>query len=310
MIFSKKSANIWDHALERSKSGSETGTITVMPKANRRGSSPMSYKTLMVCCDLNAGNDNRLHITASLAERFDARVIGIAAESEVIPVNLAESDAFSNVDMWEVNQANVVKRLKLAEERFRDAFKGRAKQIEWRSALAEPVSFIAAESRAADLVIVGKGNDETSLDPADLVMWAGRPLLLIPNGIELKAERILVAWKDTREARRAICDALPLLRLCQKAIVAEIDENHNPEAANRRVEDVAAWLASHGVNATAWSEPLSKTAATQLDALADTEVIDLIVTGAYGHAKFREWVFGGVTHDLLEQTSRCHLLAH
>jgi len=64
----------------------------------------MSYKTLMVCCDLNAGNDNRLHITASLAERFDARVIGIAAESEVIPVNLAESDAFSNVDMWEVNQ--------------------------------------------------------------------------------------------------------------------------------------------------------------------------------------------------------------
>src|SRR5271165_2571910 len=100
MIFSKKSATIWDHALERSKSGSETGTITVMPKANRRGSSPMSYKTLMVCCDLNAGNDNRLHITASLAERFNARVIGIAAESEVIPVNLAESDAFSNVDMW------------------------------------------------------------------------------------------------------------------------------------------------------------------------------------------------------------------
>jgi len=103
---------------------------------------------------------------------------------------------------------------------------------------------------------------------------------------------------------------LPLLRLCQKAIVAEIDENHNPEAANRRVEDVAAWLASHGVNAAAWSEPLTKTAATQLDALADTEVMDLIVTGAYGHAKFREWVFGGVTRDLLEQTSRCQLLAH
>ena len=97
MIFSKKSAPIWDHALERSKLGSETGTITVMPKANRHGSSPMCYKTLMVCCDLNAGNDNRLHITASLAERFDARVIGIAAESEVIPVNLAESDAFSKI---------------------------------------------------------------------------------------------------------------------------------------------------------------------------------------------------------------------
>jgi len=76
-----------------------------------------------------------------------------------------------------VNQANVVKRLKLAK-RFRDAFKGRAKQIEWRSALAEPVSFIAAESRAADFVIVGKGHEKLARS-ADLVMWAGRPLLLI-----------------------------------------------------------------------------------------------------------------------------------
>lgn len=98
----------------------------------------------------------------------------------------------------------------------------------------------------------------------------------------MKAERILVAWKDTREARRAICDALPLLRLCQKAIVAEIDEDHKPEAAKRRVEDVASWLACHGVNAT----------------------------GAYGQGKFREWAFGGVTRDLLRQTSRSQLFAH
>jgi nucleotide-binding universal stress UspA family protein len=160
-------------------------------------------------------------------------------------------------------------------------------------------------------VIVGKGSDETSFDPADLVMWAGRPLLLVPDEVEaLKAERILVAWKDTREARRAIYDALPLLRLCQKAIVAEIDENHNPAAANHRIQDVVTWLSGHGVNATAWSEPLLKGVVAQLDALADTEVLDLIVSGAYGHGKIREWVFGGVTRDLLGQTSRCHLLAH
>jgi nucleotide-binding universal stress UspA family protein len=271
----------------------------------------MSYTTLMVCCDLNPIHDNRLHITASLAERFDAKVIGIAAQAEMIPLTLAEGDPFAKVDMWEQNQANIAQRLQRVEERFREALKGRAKQIEWRSEVADPVSFIAKESRAADLVIAGKSTDDTSLDPADLVMQTGRPLLMIPNGIEvLKAERILVAWKDTREARRAIYDALPLLRLCQKAIVAEIDEDQKPAAANRRVEDVAAWLAGHGVNATAWSEPLSKSAAAQLDGLADTEVLDLIVAGAYGHGKFREWVFGGVTRDLLTQTSRCHLLAH
>jgi nucleotide-binding universal stress UspA family protein len=287
------------------------GTITVMPKVNCRGSFPMSYATLMVCCDLNPKNDNRLRIAASLAEQFDARVIGIAAQSAIIPVSLEASDAFADADMWEQNQANIAKRLQLVEEHFRDALKGRAAQIDWRSAVAEPVSFIAAECRAADLVIVGKHLDDTSLDPADLVLQAGRPLLMIPDEVEvLKAERALVAWKDTREARRAICDALPLLRLCQKVIVAEIDEDHDPAAANRRVEDVAAWLACHGVNAAAWSEPLVKDAAAQLDALAVKEALDLIVAGAYGHGKFREWVFGGVTRDFLQQASRCHLLAH
>ncbi|HUZ91733.1 MAG TPA: universal stress protein [Methylocella sp.] len=271
----------------------------------------MSYTTLMVCCDLNPIHDNRLHITASLAERFEAKVIGIAAQAEIIPLTLAEGDAFTNVDMWEQNQAKIAQRLQLVEERFREVFKGRAKQIEWRSEVGEPVSFIAKESRAADLVIAGKSTDDTSLDPADLVMQTGRPLLMIPNGIEaLKAERILVAWKDTREARRAIYDALPLLRRCQNAIVAEIDEDHKPAAANQRVEDVAAWLVGHGVKATARSEPLQNSAAAQLDGLADAEGLDLIVAGAYGHGRFREWVFGGVTRDLLTQTSRCHLLAH
>lgn len=277
----------------------------------------MSYTTLMVCCDLNKKNDNRLHIAANVAERFDARIIGIAAQEVIVPLTFAGSDAFAksdavaNLEIWEQNQANIAKRLQQVEERFREALKGRAKQIQWRSAIAEPVSFIAGESRAADLVIVGKGSDETAFDPADLVMWAGRPLLLVPDEVEaLKAERILVAWKDTREARRAIYDALPLLRLCQKAIVAEIDENHNPAAANHRIQDVVTWLSGHGVNATAWSEPLLKGVVAQLDALADTEVLDLIVSGAYGHGKIREWVFGGVTRDLLGQTSRCHFLAH
>jgi nucleotide-binding universal stress UspA family protein len=282
-----------------------------MPKTNGCGSFPMSYATLMVCCDLNPKNDNRLHIAASLAERFDARVIGIAAQAAIVPVSLAAGDTFADVDMWEQSQADIAKRLQLVEEHFRDALKGRAKQIDWRSAVAEPVSFIAEECRAADLVIVGKRLDDTALDPADLVVQAGRPLLMIPDEVEvLKAERILVAWKDTREVRRAIRDALPLLRQCQKAIVAEIDEDQDPAAANRRVEDVVAWLACHGVKAAAWSEPVVKDVATQLDALAVKEALDLIVAGAYGHGKIREWIFGGVTRDLMQQTSRCHLVAH
>jgi nucleotide-binding universal stress UspA family protein len=271
----------------------------------------MSYATIMVCCDVNPRNDNRLRIAASLAERFGARVIGIAAQETVVPVSLAESDAFADVDAWEQNQANIAKRLKLVEEHFRITLQGRARELEWRSAVTEPVTFIADECRAADLIIAGNETDETSLDPADLVMWTGRPVLMVPGGIEvLKAEHILVAWKDSREARRAICDALPLLRLAQKATIVEIDEAHDPAAAKRRIEDVVTWLTCQDVNATAWSEPLEKNAAAQIEEFANKEGADLIVSGAYGRGKIREWVFGGVTRDLLKQTSRCHFFSH
>jgi nucleotide-binding universal stress UspA family protein len=126
----------------------------------------------------------------------------------------------------------------------------------------------------------------------------------------LKAERILVGWTDSAEARRAVYDALPLLRRCQTAIVAEIDREQEPVAAKRRVDDVVAWLACHGVNAAGVVEPLRDHLAAQLDALAKKEGADLLVTGAYGHSKLREWILGGATRDLLKQTARCHMLSH
>lgn len=269
----------------------------------------MSYASLMVYCDLNDENNAQLNVAADLAARFNARVIGIAAQAETVPLYFAEGYAAANVE--EQERTNMESRLKLAEERFRDALKGRAAKIDWRSGIDTPVSFLAGECRAADLIIVGTSRDNAMLDPGDLVMRAGRPLLVVPNEVEvLKAERILIAWKDTREARRAVFDALPLLRRCQKAIVTEIDEDHDSAAADRRVGDVVGWLACHGVNAACWSEPLRTDAAAQIDALAQEEVTDLIVAGAYGRGKFREWIFGGVTRNLLRQPARCHFLAH
>jgi nucleotide-binding universal stress UspA family protein len=269
----------------------------------------MSYATLIVHCDLDPGNDNRLRIAANLAARLGAKVIGIAAQPEIIPVYFPEAYAAANLE--QEDRESIENRLKMAEERFHASMKGRAKQVEWRAAIDEPLSFVARECRAADLVIIGKNPEYKVVDPSDLVMLAGRPLLIVPSetGV-LNTERILIAWKDTREARRAVFDSLPLLRLSQKAIVAEIDEDKEPELAKRRVEDVAGWLSSHGINAATWTEPLREGAAAQLESLAADEVTDLIVAGAYGHGRLREWVFGGVTRDFLRRTSRCHLLSH
>lgn len=267
----------------------------------------MTYATLMVHCDLEPASDSRLKIAADLAERFDAQIIGIAARPEIIPFHFAEG--YPAADIEGEDRISIERSLQAAEDRFRAAVEGHAKHIEWRSAVDEPLPFIARECRAADLVIVGKSS--MLLDPGDLVMLAGRPLLAVPSGIGvLKAERILIAWKDTREARRAIFDGLPFLRLCQKTIVAEIDEEKDSELANRRVGDVVAWLDAHGVNAAGWSEPLREGAAAQLESIAAEEVTDLTIAGAYGHGKLREKIFGGVTQDFLRQTSRCHLVSH
>lgn len=275
----------------------------------------MSYASLMVHLDLDYRNDALLKVTGDLAERFNARVIGIAAQAEVTPVYYA--DGYSSAFIAERDLADIKQRMQQAEERFRTALSGRVKDIEFRTAIERPAPFIAEQSRAADLIIVGKTATDDKLDladqfdPSDLIGLAGRPLLLVPHEVDtLKAERILIAWKDTSEARRAVFDALPLVKLSQTAIVAGIDEDNDPPAANRNVGDVVAWLGYHGVKASARVERLSGHAAEQLDKLAAQEGADLLVAGAYGHSKLREWILGGVTRDLLKQRSRCHLLSH
>jgi nucleotide-binding universal stress UspA family protein len=280
----------------------------------------MSYATLMVHLDLDQGNDARLSVVGDLAERFTARIIGVAAQAR--PVYYADDldgARFVEADRgaMEDNLAEIRQRLQQAEERFRTALRGRAKQLEWRSSIEDPIPYIADQCRAADLLVIGKtASDEmqepnAQTNPSDLIARTGRPLLIVPLHVQtLKVERILVGWKDTREARRAVFDALPLLKKSQQVIVCEIDEDRNPGAAQRHVDDVVTWLANHGVRGTAKVEPLRDSPAIQLEALAKQEAADLIVAGAFGHSKLREWIFGGVTRDLLGQSSCCLLLAH
>jgi nucleotide-binding universal stress UspA family protein len=276
----------------------------------------VSYSTILVHIDLDQKNDARLRVAGDLAERFNARVIGVAAQAEILPV-FYTADGYAAGFIAEDNLADIKQRVLQAEERFRGALTGRAKQLEWRTSLEEPGEFIAEQSRAADLVLIGKTpSDETQepidqISPSDVIGHIGRPLLIVPHDARaLLAERIIVAWKDTREARRAAFDALPFLKKAQQVIVYEVDENHDPAEAQRHVDDVARWLGSHGVNAAGRVEALRDSPALQVEALAKKEAADLIVAGAFGHGKLREWILGGVTRDLLGQSSCCQLLAH
>lgn len=274
----------------------------------------MTVSTLMVHLDLEHSNDTRLRIASDLAEKFDAKLIGIAAGCPQ-PTHYAGGDFAQGLVTHQ--RSEIKKQIAEAEDRFRSAVQQRAHDVEWRSAMERPVECVTREARAADLVITGVNRDGLlldqlrQLDPSDLVMRVGRPIFVVPPEAEyLKLKCAVVAWKDTRQARRAVYDALPLLHKAKEVNVVEVilRGDHDRDAAQRRVNDVAARLQRHSISAHG-------TVLCAFDEEDQIEQIlqygaDFLVAGAYGHMRLREWVFGGFTRSLLSESQHCSLLTH
>jgi nucleotide-binding universal stress UspA family protein len=126
----------------------------------------------------------------------------------------------------------------------------------------------------------------------------------------LLAEHVVIGWKDTREARRALRDALPFLSRASRITLAEICVGEENEA-REHIDDVARYLARHRINSGPWVTLQQEGAvADQLIRLAKDERADLVVTGAYGQSRLGEWIFGGMTHDLLARSPICCLMSH
>ncbi|MBR0849249.1 universal stress protein [Bradyrhizobium diazoefficiens] len=277
----------------------------------------MTYATVMVNLALDQPNDSRLQVAGELAERFGAAIVGVAAAQFAPPLYFTDGAAAQ--DLIDREEAGVRRRLADLEGQFRAAMRRRGESAEWRSALDFPERFVASQMRCADILVSGGRSpafsDAYSLaSPKDLVMQAGRPVLVVPDGINwLDLRSVLVAWKDTSEARRALTDALPMLRKAGNVVIVEVPEDGEDMAAvTARVRDVVAWLARHGVVASARVSEArqGETAAAQLEKVAGDVNAGLIVAGAYGHSRFRELILGGVTEYLVTQTARCVLLSH
>jgi nucleotide-binding universal stress UspA family protein len=275
----------------------------------------MAYATLMVHLDLEHSNDSRLQITADLAQRFEANVMGVAASERSAPLYFAEG-AYAQ-ELADREQADIRNRLRAAEELFTTKFKRHPKSVEWRGAIAVPGPYVATQARAADLIITGSRRDvlydlRRQLDPNELVLQAGRPVFLTPPEAEwFKFGSALIAWKDTREARRAVLGALPLLRQIKDVTVTEISEGGaRADDAQAHVKDVVAWLGRHGVTASGFVPATTDEAARQIERIAADVGADCIVAGAYGRSRANEWIFGGVSRNLLMKSRRCCLVAH
>ena len=207
-------------------------------------------------------------------------------------------------------QEAVLNDLRIAHAAFNEASAGRSRN-EWRSNLDFPLEFLARQSAAADLLILGRRDDSSpllSVDPGDAVMRLGAPVLVVPPRVDhLDAQRVAVAWKNTREAHRAVREALPFLKRASRVVVVTVDEG----AGAGDTRDVIGFLQAHDVHATAVSkDPYGASTAEALVEAASEHAADLIVAGAYGHGRLREWAFGGVPRDLLAQSPVCCLMSH
>lgn len=275
----------------------------------------MSYTTLMVHLELGCSNAGLLQIAGDLAERFHAGVIGIAA---CHPVQMVYADGYVSGNLIEYDREEIGREIKAAEAEFRSVLQTRMSKLDWRSTTMFEVlaDYLVREARSADLVITCAAASDLFIasrlvNTSDFLMRVGCPVLIVPTSADkVELERVMIGWKDARETRRAVADALPLLKQAAHVAVVEITAEKNLAAVRARFEDIVGWLHSHGIKAQAHTSPSTGDDATALYAIAQDQGADVIVAGAYGHSRLRERVLGGVTRDLLLSTNRCSLLSH
>jgi nucleotide-binding universal stress UspA family protein len=274
----------------------------------------VAYAKIMVHVDVDGASEARIRLAATLADRFMSTLIGISAC--ILPPYPAEGAYFVTRELVEEERKDMAALLKRAEDGFRTLVGADRPKIEWRSDIELPDDYLAEQARAADLVIIGRdrspGGICRAIDPGTAVLKIGRPVLVVPPGIDtLRAERVVIGWKDSREARRALQDSLPLLHEAKFVAVVEVCEKGIEAIARRRVDDVAGYLTRHRISVgSVLAAHAEGSVADELLRVAKAEGADLIVTGAYGHSRLGEWIFGGVTRDLLASSPVCCLLAN
>ncbi len=274
-----------------------------------------SLARIAVHVDLNAASADRVALAADLAAKFGAELAGLASTQPIIPAYAPFGEGFITLQpaIVEAAQKQVDAQLAQAEKTFRAAG-GQASSTAWLSSGNLPAAdFLARQGRSADLLVVGHEATHDAADPlglriGDLMMIAGRPLLAAPAGAKsLSLKTVVVAWKDAREARRALADALPLLKAAGEVIVAGV----KPDTSLETLQDVVAYLGRHGANATALlEEDASGGPAQTVLNVARRVNADLIVCGAYGQSRTREWVLGGFTRDMIRHADRACLFSH
>jgi nucleotide-binding universal stress UspA family protein len=246
----------------------------------------MSITAILVYVDTSPDSDERVDVAVRLARRCDAYLTAAGVEEAAVG----------------------------PRERFLRVLDQEQLSGEWQTIVGLPVSHMTWHAAGHDLLVLGQRNPTYSsgLDaPEDVILGCGRPALVVPYGrpVNPVGGPVLIAWNDSREAKRALQDALPLLALSD--VVTVLLVNPEEDADIELQAEVVTHLARHGLSAFAEStRTASGVVQDAINKRAKELGAELIVMGAYGHSRLRETILGGTTHDMLLETTRTLLMSH
>lgn len=266
-------------------------------------------KTILAC--LRAETDTReiLQIALPLAERHDSHLIGFHVQERVAfyPGASVHVPTEIYIDFQKSQEQDSA----ATKAVFDDMTRTTTCQTEWRTMTAaspDTPSLLVQSAYTADLVVMAQADysvDKSSIYyvQESVIRGSGRPVLFVPSELSVNAaigRKVVIGWSPTREAARAAHDALPLLQDGAEVIVATVSKSATDSFDG--ATELALMFDRHGFR----SEVVHRTVpapniAEELCKLAFENGADMIVTGAFGHSRFYDFVIGAVTLDLMRQ---------
>jgi nucleotide-binding universal stress UspA family protein len=277
----------------------------------------MTYKTILLHVNDERRVAGLVEAAAVLATRYQAHLIGLYVMPPVPTYGVTQIGA----GIIKAGLATFREEAKRVHAAFDKATKGLPFVTEWRLVNSRDpgvAETIMDHGRVSDLIIASQRDRDWDFsmlldEPERLAIESGRPVLIVPHTGKHSnfGRRITVAWNGTREAARATFDALPLLQEANNVRVLWINPQDDPDAGDVPTAEIAASLARHGVKCE--GRMLLADDAKVGDVLrADMEEdgSDLLVMGAYGRSRLREFVFGGATREVLRHMTVPVLMSH
>jgi nucleotide-binding universal stress UspA family protein len=283
----------------------------------------MGIKTVLVNLNHETRVEALIAAAAAIARPSEAHVVGLY----VMPPLFMPSDVILPMgsDFYEMQIAEHRAQATRIQTSFERLTKGEPYVAEWRvygdvrAAYESIADGVIDQSRAADIIVVSQAVDGevppmiTDI-PERVAIESGRPVLVIPANWSAcdYGRDVAIAWNDSRESARAAFDALPLLERAKKVRLITVSEHATGSGANTiPAAEAAASLARHGLEVeveTIGGDGRHSGSALLAKVVADGA--DMLVMGAYGHSRLREFVLGGVTRDVLRHMTVPVLMSH